>query len=269
MQHGQTGTFDVSTATGYVKKLLDNLQEPRRHQLLAKHVEKAGAKRRLALDPDIALRARKPDRLRIINMVDEWRATQARPAFYEVLDIARRVAGTGSLGLEHYVLLVAGDGSADQIELLSLKAATPSALAPYLKVRQPLWTSEAARVVFCQGPVAGMAPRYLAALGDEKRSYVLHELLPSDDRVHLDRLPRKRSSLESFAASAGRIVAWDQPRGAGQHGAAPADQLVQFAAHREWQASLLDYARAYSKQVADDFLTFQKAHPRKTSKTHH
>lgn len=59
--------------------------------------------------------------------------------FYDVLDVARRVAGTGSLGLDRFTILVRGKGSPDSNNMLDLKQSLPSSLLPRLKVTQPKW----------------------------------------------------------------------------------------------------------------------------------
>ena len=59
-------------------------------------------------------------------------ATQPNPKFFEVLDIACRIAGTGSLGVERFVVLVEGKGSPDGNYLLDIKEAKPSAMIPHL-----------------------------------------------------------------------------------------------------------------------------------------
>ncbi len=39
-----------------------------------------------------------------MGVVGQYAALQANPKFYEVLDVARRIAGTGSLGVERYAI---------------------------------------------------------------------------------------------------------------------------------------------------------------------
>lgn len=63
--------------------------------------------------------------------------TQPVPDFFSVVDVARRIAGTGSLGLERYVILVRGRGALDSNFLLDLKLTPGSALAPYVPTAQP------------------------------------------------------------------------------------------------------------------------------------
>ena len=49
-------------------------------------------------------------RLAVVEAMARFAAEQPDPAFYKVLDVARRVAGLGSLGVERYVVLVRGPG---------------------------------------------------------------------------------------------------------------------------------------------------------------
>jgi hypothetical protein len=59
------------------------------------------------------------------------------PDFFEVLDVARRIAGNGSLGVDRYVILVRGKGSPDGNDLLDLKEALPSAVLPRVATPSP------------------------------------------------------------------------------------------------------------------------------------
>jgi uncharacterized protein (DUF2252 family) len=90
-------------------------------------------------------------------------ASQPHPSFFRVCDVARRIAGTGSLGVERYVILVEGRGSPNSNALLDLKIAQPSALAPYVKQKQPRWHSAAERVVAVQQRLQAASPARLAS----------------------------------------------------------------------------------------------------------
>src|ERR1035437_11089067 len=80
----------------------------------------------------------------------EYAQQQPNPDFYRPLDAARRIAGTGSLGIALYVILVEGRGSPDCNYLIDLKEAIPSALEPFVRNKQPLWQSEAHRIISVQ-----------------------------------------------------------------------------------------------------------------------
>jgi len=49
--------------------------------------------------------------------------------------VARRIAGTGSLGVERYVLLIEGKGSPDGNYLLDLKQALPAVLRAHVNCK--------------------------------------------------------------------------------------------------------------------------------------
>ena len=63
------------------------------------------------------------------------RADGPASRFFRPLDVARRVAGTGSLGVQRYTVLMEGKGPPDGYWLADLKEALPSALVPALERR--------------------------------------------------------------------------------------------------------------------------------------
>src|SRR5260221_9044817 len=117
--------------------------------------------------------------------------TLAPPAkhesFFRVLDVKRRIAGTGNLGLGRYVVLVEGHGSPDENYLIDLKENHPSALEPRLTHWKPDWPTPAARVVALQRRLQAIQPALLRPVGFAKKSWTLRELQPVDDRVEIGR----------------------------------------------------------------------------------
>ena len=175
-----------------------------------------------------------------------------------MLDVARRIAGTGSLGIERYVILVKGS-SESAPSLLDLRHEPGSALAPYVAIEQPAWPNEAARAVGIQRRMQGNTPAFLNALVLGERAYVLRELLPSQDRLSLENWNGKLGRLERVMTSMGNVLAWAQLRSAGQQGAASTDTLKAFAAALPL-TPLLTQAENYAKQVIDDWRVFASEH---------
>jgi len=126
-------------------------------------------KRRIRLDGKHALSAKSKDKAWAHRLLKAAAAPHERK-FLRVLDVARRIAGTGSLGVERYVVLVEGKGSPRQNYLLDLKAARPSATSVSLKAPQPEWPSEAERVVWVQSHMQAASPALLRAVNVEGRS---------------------------------------------------------------------------------------------------
>ena len=253
---GKARWVERETAQGMVKDLLDSLRQRSRLQLLDHRTERSGRKRSFRIDGKRALAADAAQRQRIAVFMQRFAATQPQPEFYRLLDVARRIAGTGSLGVERFVLLVEGKGSPDANYLLDLKQAVPSTLAAHLKIRQPRWDNEAARVVGLQQRVQAVPPAFLRAVTLGGIAYILKGLQPSEDRVALELWHGHYDRLQGLMASLGEVVAWAQLRSAGREGSAIADELIDFAAGKKWRTGMVTLARACVEQVDRDWREF-------------
>jgi len=257
---GKARWVERATARGMVKDLLQGLRKRRRADFLDSRTKRQGRKRRLRLDGKRALPVNDQDRTRVEGFMQRFAAAQADPAFFQILDVARRIAGTGSLGLERYVILVHGRSNPDENFLLDLKWEPGSALAPYVPNRQPTWQHEAERVVAIQQRMQAIAPAFLQAVTIDERSYVLRELLPTEDRLQLQHWHGKSRRLERVMDVMGKLVAWSHLRSGGRQGSATTDTLITFASQATWQQPLLDYAIGYSAQVVQDWQRFCEAY---------
>ncbi|NET71855.1 MAG: DUF2252 domain-containing protein, partial [Sphaerospermopsis sp. SIO1G2] len=194
---------------------------------------------------------------KVRELIQDWHhTTNQHRDFYQILDIEKRIAGNSSLGLERYIILVAGYGSPDENYLLDLKETPTNSLQPYLKFSQPKWETPAARIVTIQNIFQGIAPALLEAINDGKKSYVLKELQPEKDKVHLQAWDGNLKHLEQLIETMGKITAWDQLRSSGRQGSAIADQLIDFSQTTTWHNSIIEYARNYAGQVSKDFQEF-------------
>jgi uncharacterized protein (DUF2252 family) len=240
---GKPRWIERSTADGMVKELLGSLEERTRRDLLDARTERTKSARRLRIDDHHALALAPADRDRIKALLKCCAAVADNPAFYRVLDAARRVAGNGSLGVERYVLLVEGKGSPDGNYLLDLKIAVPSALAPAVRIAQPRWACEAQRVVAIQRIVQAISPALLHTIADGGSSYVLKELQPIADRLDLESWHGRLARLESVVKTMAQVVAWGQLRGCSRYGAASVEDLQRYVA-TGWEKKLLATATA-------------------------
>jgi uncharacterized protein (DUF2252 family) len=171
-------------------------------------------------------------------------------------ELAHRIAGTGSLGVDRYVLLVEGKGSPDRNYLLDLKEARASSLQPYVSISQSHWTSEAERIVAIQKRIQGTSSALLFPVMIDKKPYVLRELQPTEDRVDLKHWQGKLRRLEKVIQTMAEVVGWGQLRSTGRQGSAIADDLIAFCAAPEWQDNLLRYSKEYADQVESDYNNF-------------
>ncbi|MCU0451300.1 MAG: DUF2252 domain-containing protein, partial [Bernardetiaceae bacterium] len=168
LQTGKAGMIERRTAKGLVRAFMRSVGQRKRRQLLAKRTQWQGKQRQIITDGEKALPLEPEQKAAIAAQVGQWAAQHfsapAQRQFYQVEDAAYRIAGTGSMGLARYVLLVRGKGGSNGHFLLDLKVAQASALAPYLTQAQPVWANEAQRMIAVQQRVQFASPALLAPL---------------------------------------------------------------------------------------------------------
>ena len=255
---GKARRVERQTAEGMVADLLATLGGRKRRELLDGRTERGGTGRRLRLGRR-ALPATATQRHAVTAFLRRFGRQHGDPQFFRVLDVARRVAGTGSLGVGRFVVIVEGRGSPDDNYLLDLKEARPSALRRYVLVRQPAWRSEAERVVAVQDRMQAVGAAFLHAVALDGRPYILRELQPTEDRLALGLWGGRLGRLERVMWTMGRVTAWSQLRSGGRQGSAIADELISFGGHAGWPGELLRYARQYARQVKSDWRAFAQA----------
>jgi uncharacterized protein (DUF2252 family) len=260
LRHGKAYWLERDTAQGPIRSLLRSLDGRTRPEFLNTRTEQRGKTRSIRLDGIKALPVSNAQRLAVTSLMASFAATQPEPGFFRVMDVARRIAGTGSLGLDRYAVLVKGRGSLDGNHLMDLKLATPSSLAPYLKTSQPDWANEASRVVELQRRMQAIPMAFLHAIKADKFSYVLRGLQPSEDRISFDAAKLKQTELRQLMDSLGKLVAWAHLRSASRQGATGADELINYGLRMKWQIKLIAFAQVCTQQVRVDAATFNAAY---------
>jgi uncharacterized protein (DUF2252 family) len=256
---GKAGWIERATASGMVRTLLERVKRRKRAILLESRTGWKKGKRRLRIDGQHTLPATDDQRREITRWLGEFAKSQPDPGFFKILDVARRVAGVGSLGVDRYVVLVRGDGGRDGNAILDAKHAAPSSLARFEKLRQPAWKSEPDRVVAIQHRMQAIAPALLDAVKIRRGGYVLRELQPSKDRLTLKDARGHPRHLRSVMETMGHVTGWAQLRSGGRQGSATVDDLIAFAGASGWQRRLTDYGRSYHAQVERDYKQFVAA----------
>jgi len=193
--------------------------------------------------------------------IARFAAHQPDPGFYRVLDVVGRIAGTGSLGMPRYAVLVRGQGARD-VRILDVKAARPSALAVHLKSsradRRPSRTNEAERVIRIQRRLQAIPPALLSGLTVGSKPFVVRELQPVADRLDLAAWDGRVGRFRRAVTTMGELTAWAQLRGASQGGADGVDALISFARSKPTRRRLLSFARDYAKRARADWEDFRQ-----------
>lgn len=259
---GKSRWIEPETAHGLIKQLLGSLHNRNRASFLDSRTVRKRAKRKIRIDGKKALAVTAPQRNKIQALMTRFAKQQSDPKFFRLIDVARRIAGTGSLGVERYILLVEGKGSPDGNYLLDLKQALPSSLARNLKCKQPKWPSEAHRVVDVQHRVQAISMAFLAPVIIGRTSYVLRALQPSEDRVAVNAGKAEFPYLQGLMANMGELVAWAQLRSGGRDGSAMTDDLIKFWSKPERAQKLLRLADECAVRVLQDWREYCAAYDR-------
>jgi uncharacterized protein (DUF2252 family) len=256
LAEGKSRWLERETATGMIRDLLDALGDRGRKEYLDTRTVSKNKQRLLKCDGRKALPASDEQRQKVTGFVGRATAGEPNPQFFRVLDVARRIAGTGSLGVDRYVILVEGKGSPDQNYLLDLKRALPSCLVPHLRLKQPEWKDEAERVVTVQRRMQAVSQAFLRPVVMDGAAYIFRGLQPSEDRVDLAQWQGKLRRLEDTLADLGRILAWGQLRASGRQGSAIVDELIAFGENPAWRSDLIELARLMALRVEADWKAY-------------
>ncbi len=251
--------FDLRTSTGLVKELLAEGEDRNRKKFLDDRTKIEDDHRKIIIKEDKTRPVLSETKNAIEIALKEFARSTVTSEFFQVLDITERIAGTGSLGLKRYLVLVEGKGSPDGNYLLDIKSSRPPSATQYLshiESLQPKWQNEAERIIAIQQKMQAISPAFLHSLKIDKDYYVMRELQPHEDKIEWEDEDYGFNKIANLIADMGRVVAWAQLRSSGRKNSANADKLVAFAEEDKWQKLCLEYARSYSKKVENDWREF-------------
>jgi uncharacterized protein (DUF2252 family) len=259
MRTSVVGALTRDNAEGPIRELLGATMIGAQVELLDKHTEKKAGTRRIVRSehrhPDISA-----DSYAIVKeAVESYGRTINAAGAYEVLDVAGRVAGIGSLGLPRYTVLVAGGGRPNDNRLIDLKEERASSVLSCTDIAQPdFGGNEARRVVEAQRCMQAQPAAGLASLSVDGHWFRLREMIPDENRSRLDRLAHKPEELRRAVEIAGRLTAWSHIRGNRLGKVATTASLGDWVAGPGLEATLAA-AIQFAVRTQLDFQAFHKA----------
>lgn len=170
------------------------------------------------------------------------------------LDAAFRLAGTGSLGLNRFIVPVDFEG---KIKLLDIKESQSPSINQY-EMMGPKWPSDAERICSVQEMMQGTSPNMLSPKIFEKKAYVIRELQPEVDKLNLLEIKSNTKKIQDIIGEMALLVASAFLRSSGWKTSSIKDELQTFGLRTDWQASVLDYGKKYTVQVQKDYEAFKK-----------
>ncbi|WP_158559298.1 DUF2252 domain-containing protein [Deminuibacter soli] len=260
LKNGKALAVEKETAEGLLRFFLQQVKLRREKDFVQTRLTLKKDRVRLLIDNKKSMQVTPETRKKIIRQTDEWLQAHEPLSRYRTLDAAYRIAGTGSVGLQRYVLLVQ-DKKTNRLRLLDLKQATPSSLQPYVLLPQPDWKNNAARIIAIQKRMQYVSPALLHEVKIDRMHFVLKELQPTSDRMNLALCKGKRGKLNTILSTMALLTASGQLRSAGRDGSGIADELIAFAdAGSRWKKTILQYAKQYAAQVMKDYASYKDAY---------
>lgn len=247
---GKAFSIEPRTSKGIVKDFLIAAEQTKQSDLLKKRTIKHKKKVRLSLTDERQFKLGKPERRDLCEHIERWiEHNSDSPYNYTVKGAVFRVAGTGSLGLKRYLILLKSKREKNDYRLVDMKQSRPSALLPYLRNPQPTWESEAERIVAVQQRMQYMSSALLSTTIYKGEPYVIQELQPVKDTIKFKLIKDQYRDIYQVIDDMGLLTASSQLRSGGIQSSATIDDLMSFAKTDSWQEPLIQYALKYTQQI--------------------
>ncbi|HVM90109.1 MAG TPA: DUF2252 family protein [Puia sp.] len=264
LSNGKPRYIETETSKGIVRAFLDHVASRKQKELLRNRAVEKNGELVLLIDNNHLYKLEKKLKNELIAFLDEWLKTNKKyKNGFKILDVAFRIAGTGSIGVKRYAFLVEKTRNSGKYILVDMKQALPSSVQPFLLTVQPKWASEADRVVAVQQRMQNVPPAFFSSTIFKNDSYVLKELQPLADKINFDLIKKRPKDIQRVIEDMAMLTASAQLRSSGRQGSAIADNLIEFGNSKDWQQKVIHFAESYSAQVKKDYSEFAKAYKQK------
>lgn len=171
---------------------------------------------------------------------------------YQILDVARKVVGVGSVGTRCWIGFMRGASEGDPL-FLQFKEAQESVLAPYLKAA-PTYQNQGLRVVTGQRLIQG-SPDILLGWGQvAKIQFYVRQLRDMKGSYDFDPETTSRKGMEIYCGLCGWALALAHAK------SGDAAMIAGYLGKTdETDEALTKFAFAYAKQNEQDYAKLQKA----------
>jgi len=255
---GKPLVFERATTKGLIKTFITTVGERKAKNLLEGRILFKGKEATLKIIQDKTVAIKEDLKELILLAVKAW-CKKNHYTYWKTCDAAYRIAGTGSLGVNRFIILMY-----DKIEkkyfLLDMKEELPSSLIPFISIKQPDWENEAERVITIQSYAQNVVPALLSTITHNETSFVIKRLQPTADIMNLDLCKGNFKKLEEVITTFAEISASAHLRSTGRRGSSTIDDLIAFfqSSKGSLKESLLNYSKKYALKVKEDYDTYCK-----------
>ncbi len=257
---GKPSYIERNTAKGIVCEFLTAVSKRKQQDILSRKTILKKDKLQILLDDPKHFKLDKPFKKELGKHVKAWlRTDENSPYNYKVIDAVFRLAGTGSVGLRRYaILLKSSNDTGEKYLLIDMKQATRSSLLPFTDILQPKWKNEAERIVKIQERMQNRAPALLSTSLFKGESYVMQEMQPTKDSVNFKLIKKEYRNIYQVIDDMAMLTASSQLRSSGRQGSAITDKLMELGEDKNWQEKILQYSVNYSHIVRRNYENFLK-----------
>jgi uncharacterized protein (DUF2252 family) len=257
---GKPNYIEPQTAKGIVAEFLEAVSKRKQKLILAKRTVLKKNKLEILLDDPRHFELDKDLKKELFSHIKEWLKNDGNsPYNYKATDAVFRLAGTGSVGVKRYALLLKSlNDTGEKYILIDMKQSKPSSLLPYTNIPQPIWKTESDRVVTIQQRMQNRPPALLSTTIFQDESYVIQEMQPTKDSINFKLIKKEYRNIYQVINDMAMLTASSQLRSSGRQGSAIADELIAFGQSDHWQQAILQYAIDYSHQVKKYYWEFSK-----------
>lgn len=255
MLKGKPLAFERDTTKGLVKTFINTVAKRKLKQLLGERISIINGKATLKIIANKTVAVTAAIKKSVTVAINKWSKNNNHP-HWDVCDVTYRIAGTGSLGVIRFVILI-HDKDANKYVLLDMKEALPSCLHPFVKLTEPHWPNEAERVVTVQDYMQNVTPALLSTIVYKGKMFVIKKLQPQQDKMDLDLCKGNIAKLENVIGIFAEIAASAHLRASGRQTASNTDELITFLKTSPiWKKRLLGYSKKYAVQVKKDYANY-------------
>ena len=254
---GKPNYIEPNTAKGIVCEFLTAISKRGSKKVLKKRA--VPKKHKILLDNPKHFKLKPSLKKEILDHMVKWLKNDGdSPYNYKAVDAVFRLAGTSSIGLKRYaILLKTLNKTGEKYLLVDMKQAAPSSIQPFLKIKQPKWNSEAERIVTVQQRMQNRIPALLSTTIFKGESYIIQEMQPYEDSINFKVIKEEYRNIYQVIDDMAMLTASSQLRASGRQGAATADDLIAFGQNdSKWKDFVINYAVQYSTKVKADYTTF-------------
>ena len=252
---GHSSRIESPTATGIIKTFFDKVQLRKRKQFLKSRLIKQNKNVLIKTDFRRYYPLAKSEKQLIERALNNWVKENKRDKdFFTFIDAAFRIAGTGSLGLIRYCVLVKGNGKPNYY-LLDMKQAEDTCLQKLYASKQAKFKSAAHEVIHAQKRMNDTAPAGISTIQVGKEYYIFKEHQPQEDKFSVLGFKNAKTDFTKLLKELGELVAWAQLRSSGLDGTATGDDLIKFAITNKIDF-VIPCAKKMFKQVLADYKSY-------------